>query len=128
MENPSEAEVQVPSAEDFAKKEAELQQTISNLKLLNEKLILRNDETSKENEVLKKRLTKMELETNVGLDVPQSEAVKVVKEKYENILTKAKAMIFEGQKTIQQQVNQIEAYKVQISALQEGYNPFLFNF
>lgn len=113
-ENGLEIPAETPPA-DFCKREQELLQQIANLKKLNEKLIVTTDEKSKENENLKKRLLKLETEHEADMNLPQSQALKAQKDKYENMLTKAKDMLFEKQKMLQSQELQIEAFKVQVS-------------
>jgi hypothetical protein len=104
---------------DFCKREQELLNQIGNLQKLNEKLIERDVEKTKENENLKKRLLKIQTDHEAELNLPQSQALKAQRDKYESLLTRAKDMLFEKQKTLQSQELQMEAYKVQIETLKD---------
>ncbi|CAO1434597.1 unnamed protein product [Diamesa tonsa] len=127
----SSAEVNLIANEaEWAKKEEEYQKQILNLKKLNEKLIVYNDDKSKKHEsdmqklqndmkLVQQRLAKFELDELKGLEGNTSNNMKAFKEKYEGVLRKAQDLLFERQKTINSLELKMEAMNIQIESLRE---------
>ena len=112
------------NTDEWIKREEELLHQITNLIQINDNVVATNDEKLKtsndslsklsiENELLKKKLAKLEVELEETKSLSKSQVMTQVKEKYEDILLKAKNLLFENQKTMQNQQVQLEAYKAQ---------------
>lgn len=112
------------NSEEWIKREEELLHQITNLIQINDNVVATNDDKLKssneslsklsiENELLKKKLAKLEVELEETKAMSKSQVMTQVKEKYEDILLKAKNLLFENQKTMQNQQVQLEAYKSQ---------------
>ena len=122
----SSAEVNLIANEaEWARKEEEYQKQILNLKKLNEKLIVYNDDKSKKHEsdmqklqndmqLVQQRLAKFELDELKGLEGNTSNNMKAFKEKYEGVLRKAQDLLFERQKTIKSLELKMEAMNIQV--------------
>lgn len=112
------------NSEEWIKREEELLHQITNLIQINDNVVATNDDKLKssneslsklsiENELLKKKLAKLEVELEETKAMSKSQVMTQVKEKYEDILLKAKNLLFENQKTMKNQQVQLEAYKSQ---------------
>lgn len=124
----SSAEVNLIDNEaEWARKEEEYKKQILNLKKLNEKLIVYNDDKSKKHEcdmqklqndmqLIQQRLAKFELDELKGLEGNTSNNMKAFKEKYEGVLRKAQDLLFERQKTINSLELKMEAMNIQVSS------------
>lgn len=125
------------NSEEWIKREEELLHQITNLIQINDNVVATNDDKLKssneslsklsiENELLKKKLAKLEVELEETKAMSKSQVMTQVKEKYEDILLKAKNLLFENQKTMQNQQVQLEAYKSQtVSIFKWSLNIFL---
>lgn len=72
-----------------------------------------------ENDVLRKKISMVEDELEQTKTRTQSEEMKRMRKKHDDVLTKAKELLFEKTKRISQLEQQIEAYKLQIVSLKD---------
>ncbi|XP_077286229.1 uncharacterized protein LOC143911269 isoform X2 [Arctopsyche grandis] len=115
------------SQEEWAKRESALLEKISMMEKVqdinsNKGLQLQLQVKSEENEILKAKVINLETELSAVLKKPNAknkDIVSKIKKQHDELLTKARGMIFDKTKMIKNQELQIEALTSQVSSLKD---------